>query len=577
MPSSAHWQPAGYSHFEHETRANDYWGGTQQWRETSTYDFKDSREEGRQEKDQGWGYNSWHESQPSEPGSFSWTENEELWKQGEEERTKAEKEREEIADAERHKRREERRAERHKEQKRRKIAQAPEKQKKLSRNIVALDEEIARLKAVSRRSTLTGEAEERSFPDEEGSDTVDHFSIKVNIRERVLSEAIRIHHKLCRIQRANGQADEAENAEQELAKAREVSALQLSHELARDDEEQRATCASLHNPAAFKTLEVDVDEEPLRMQQRRHQPNQEEEQKIQKKYNRNDAASGNPKSKGKPATVEHSDTQGKSSRDRNVYGMRSKVQEETHLRGKPYRKQLRDQRIYDWLDQVVNDEDNEAPVELIAKDEKHLVSRIRPTQASHHPVDDNSETLIPTQDPCSSPSQGPHHTMDSEPEPPIQGSSSRSSPPQASHKGFNEKLEPLIQHLDQTALSPPVSPTLADSKTKLRISDLTSGPPESYPGAITPNYLRMVHNPHFEVHSEFWDFVTGDEASCDFCGIVLSVLQCPNCRAKACSGCKANPGRRSYLDPKNGYGEVQHATDAYTFSFSKGKGLNGRY
>ena len=577
MPSSAHWQPAGYSHFGQETRANDYWGGTQPWRESSTYDFKDSREEGKQEEDQGWGYNSWHESQPSEPGSFSWTENEELWKQAEEERVKAEKEREEKADAERSRRREERRAERHKEQRSRKIAQAPEKQKKLSRNIVALDEEIARLKAVSRRSTLTGEAEEGSFPDEEGGDTVDHFSIKVNIRERVLREAIRIHQKLCRIQRANGQAEEAENAEQELAKAREVSALQLSHELARDDEEQRAACASLHNPAAFKTLEVDVNEEPLRMQQQRHQAHQEKEQKIQEKYNRNEAASENRKSKGKTATVEDSDTQGKSSRERNVYGMRSKVQEETHLRGKPYRKQLRGRRIHDWLDQVVNDEDNEAPVELTARNTKHPDSRSRPIQASHRPVDDNSEVLIPTQDPRSSPSQSPHNVMESEPEPLIQGSISRSSPPQASHKGLNERPEPLTSHLDRKALSPPVSPTLAYSKPEPLISGLTGGPPESYPGAITPNYLRMVHNPHFEVHSEFWDFVAGDEANCDFCGIVLSVLQCPNCRARACSGCKANPGGRSYLDPKNGYKEVQDAADDYIFSFSKGKGLSGRY
>ena len=577
MPSAAHWQPAGYSHFGQGTAADDYWGGTQPWRESPAYEFKDSRDEERQENDQGWGYNSWHESQPSEPGSFSWTENEELWKQAEEARVKAEKEREERADAERRRRREERRAERHKEQKRRKIAQAPEKQKKLSRNIVALDEEIARLKAVSRRSTLTGEAEEGSFLDEEGSDTVDHFSIKVNIREKILSEAIRIHQKLCRIQRANSQADEAENAEQELAKAREVSALQLSHELARDDEEQRAACASLHNPAAFKTLEVDVNEEPLRMQQQRHQSKQEKEQKIQEKYNRNEAASENRKSKGKTATVEYSDTQGKWSRERNVYGMSSKVQEEAHLRGKPYRKQPRDPRIYDWLDQVVNDEDNEAPFELTAQNTKHPDPRSPPTQASHRPVDDNSETLIPTQDPYSSPSQGPHHIMDSEPEPLIQDTTSRSSPPQASHKCFNEKPEPLIQHLDQTALSPPVSPTLADLKPKPRIPDLISGPPESYPGAITPNYLRMVHNPHFEVHSEFWDFVAGDEANCDFCGVVLSVLQCPNCRARACSGCKANPGGRSYLDPKNGHGELQYATDDYIFSFSKGKGLSGRY
>ncbi len=40
-----------------------------------------------------------------------------------------------------------------------------------------------------------------------------------------------------------------------------------------------------------------------------------------------------------------------------------------------------------------------------AKNTKHPDTRTRPTNASHHPVDDKSETLILKQDPCSSPSQ----------------------------------------------------------------------------------------------------------------------------------------------------------------------------
>ena len=546
MPSSMHWQPAGYSHFGQKPTADDYWGGTQPCHESSTYDFKDSREEQRQEKDQGWDFNNWHESVPSEPGSFSWTEYEEAWQQAEEERIKAEKEREEKADAERRRRRKEKRAERDKEQKRRNNAQIPEKQKKLLGKIVALDEEIARLKAVVRSTNLMGEAEEGCCPDEEGSDTVDHFSIKLNRRGRVLSETIGIHHNLCRVQRANGQSDEAENAEQELAKAREVSAVRLAHELARDDEEQRAGCASLHNPAAFETLGVDINADRLRLQQQRHHSNQEKEPELQEQYNRNDAASGNRKPNGKRPTVEHSDTQGTWSGDLNKHGLNFKPQKQADLGRKNDRMQLRYQRINDWLDQLVNDEENEAPIEHISKNTKHPESRTRPTQASHYPVDNNSETPIPNQDPYSSPSQGTHNIIDSEPGPLIPDLTPRSSPPQASRKIFTREPEPLTPNLDQSALFPPVSPTLAVSKPEPLISGLTAESSEPETEAITPNYLQTVHNPHLEVHSGFWDFVAGDEVNCDFCGMVLSVLQCPNCNARACSECKTHGGGGSY-------------------------------
>lgn len=520
MPSSAHWQPAGYSHFG-QTTANDYWGGTQPWHESSDYDFKNSGEEEKQENDQGWDHDNWHESQPSEPGSFSWTEYEASWQQAEEERIKAEKEREEKADAERHKRRKERRAERDKEHKRRKIARVPGKQKKLSEKIIALDEEITRLKAVLGRSTLTDEAEQGCFPDEEGSDTVDHFSIKLNHYGRVLTKAISIHHNLCRVQRVNGLADEAETAEQELAKAREVLALRLEHELARDNQEQKAGCASSRNPAAFKTLEVDDDEECLRMLRQRYQSSQEKELELQEQYHRNDSASGDRKPNGKRATVEHSDTQGTWSGEHNKHDPSFKLQQQADLGGKPYRKPLRHQRIYNWLDQVVSDEDNEA------KNTEHPDSPTRSTQASHPLVDDNSETPIPPQEPYSSPSQGPRNIMNSEPEP--------------------------------------------------LVSSLTADPLVFDADHIMPNYLQTVHRAHLEVHSEFWDFVADDGVNCDFCGFVPSVLQCPNCTARACSACKANPAGKSYPDPKNGHREEQHATEAYSFSFTKGKGLSGRY
>ncbi|KAK0511857.1 hypothetical protein JMJ35_005707 [Cladonia borealis] len=577
MPSSADWQPAGYSHFGQNTTAHDYWGGTQPWHESPAYDFKDPRDEERQEQDQGWGYNSWHESQPSEPGSFSWTEYEESWKQAEEERMKAEKEQEERANAERRRRREERRAERGKEQKRMKIARAPEKQKELSGKIVALDEEIARLKDILRRSNLTGEGEAGYFPDEEGSDTVDRFSIKLNHLERVLSEAISIHHNLCHVQRANGQADEAENAEQELAKARQVSMNRLVGEFVRADEEQRAGCASLNNPADFKTLEVNDNEERLRMQQRRRQTNQMEECMLQEQNNQNDAASGIRKPNGKRATFEHSDTQETWIRERGVYVLTPKPQEQADEVRKPHRKQLGHQRIYNWLDQVVENEENEAPGGLTAENEEHPDSRTRPTQVPHHLVDDNSETLNPTQDPCSSRSQDPHNVMDGELGPLIPDLSLHSSPPQASHKSFTGQPEPPISPPDQNISFPAVPPTPADSKTEPLISGLNSNTFEFNADPTMPNYLRMVHNRHLEVHSEFWDFVLGDEANCDLCGVVPSVLQCPNCNATACSGCKANPAGRSYLDPKNGYREGQYAAEACDISFSKGKGLGGRY
>ena len=578
MPSSADWQPAGYSHFGPNTTAHDYWGGTQPWHESAAYDFKDSRDEERQEKDQGWDYNSWHESQPSEPGSFSWTEYEESWKQAEEQRIKAEKEQEEKANTERRRRREEKRAERAKNRKRREIARVPEKQEELSGKIIALDVEIARLKAVLRRSTLTGEAEEGCFPDEEGSDTVDHFSIKLNHLGRALSEAISRHHDLCRVQRANGQADEAENAEQELATAREVSVLRLAYELARDDEEPRASCASLDNPADFKTLVVKNNEERLRMEQQRRQPNQVEERMLQEQYNQNDAASEIREPNGKRATVEYLDTQGRWSGDHNKHDTNSKLQQQADLGVRPHPKKPRYQRIYNWLDRVVDSEEIEAPGGLTAESTEQPDPRNLPTQASHHPIDDNSETLIPTQDPCSSPSQDPHNIMDGELGPLIPDLSLHSCPPQASHKSFTGQPKPPISHPDQNASFPAVFPNPADSRSEPLISGLNSNTFELNANSNMPNSLRRVHKRHLEVHNEFWDFVIGDEANCDLCGVVPSVLQCPNCNVRACSGCKANPTGRSYLDWENGYREVQHAAEDYDISFSREKGLSfGRY
>ena len=387
-----------------------------------------------------------------------------------------------------------------------------------------------------------------------------------------------MHHDLCRVQRANGQADEAENAEQELATAREVLVLRLAYELARDAEEPRAGCASLDNPAHFKTLEVNDDEERLRMEQQRRQLNQVEERMLQEQYKQNDAASEIRKPNNRRATVEHLDTQGTWSGDHNRHDTNSKLQQEVDLGGKPRPKKLRYQRIYNWLDQVVDNEEIEAPGRLTAESTEHLDPRILPTQASNHPVDDNVETLIPTQDPCSSPSQHLHTTMDGELGPLVPEPSLQSSPPEASHKSSTRVPEPPISHPDQNTSVPAVSPNPADSRSQPLIPGLNGDSFEFNPDPTMPNYLRMVHNRHLEVHSEFWDFVTGDEANCDLCGAVPSVLQCPNCNARACSGCKANPAGRSYLDSKNGYREVQYAAEDYNISFSREKGLSfGRY
>lgn len=535
MPPPVYWQPAGYYHFG--STADDYWGGTRPWNESATYECKDSRGKKRQEQNQRWDYDNWHESQPSEPGSFSWTDDEESWKQAEEERRRSEKEREERADAERRRRREKKRAERDKEQKRRNDAQIPEQQKKVLEKILALDEEIARLKATTRRSTLTGEAKEGFCTDVEGSDTVDHFSIKLNRRRRALSEAIGIHRSLCRLQRANGHDDEAENAEQELAKAREVSAAGLAHELARDDEDQSAGRASIH-------------EERLPMQEPRHQSNQEKQRKLQEQYKWKNAPSGNRKPNGKRATVEHSDKEGTWSGEGNKHGLGLKFQEQADLGGNPDRMQLRHHRIYDWLDQLVENEEYEAPDGQTASNIEHPDSRTRPTQASRHAVDDQSETLTPDQSPCSPPSQGSHNIIDGEPKPLIPNLSPRSPPPQASHNFANGEPEPLIPHLNQTASVPLVSPPLVDLEPEPLIPGLTTDPSEPETEASMPNYLQTVHNHHLEVHGDFWDFVAGDEANCDFCGMVLPVLQCPNCDARACSECKTHRGGRSYPDTR---------------------------
>ena len=461
MPSSVHWQPGGYYQFGRKTTVDDYWGGTRPWHETSSYDFKDSWEDQRQGKNQGWDYSYWHESQPSEPGSFSWTEDEESWKQAEEERRKAGKEREERADSERRRRKEKKRAERDKEQKRRDNARIPEQQKKASEKVIDLDEEIARLKATSRRSTLTGEAEEECRTDEEGSDTVDHFSIKLNRRRRALSEVVSLHCMLCRVQRANGQDAEAENAEQELAKARKVSAVRLAYELARDAEYQSAGHASLHG-------------ERLRMQLRQH--------------------------------------------------------------------------IYDWLDQLIESEEHEAPGRHTASNIKHPDSRTRPTQASHHAVDDQSETLIPDQSPYPSPSKYSHNIIDSEPEPLILDLSPQPPPSQPTHTFIKGESKPLIPHLNQNVSSSLVSPTLVDLEPESLLPSLNADPLKPDTEASMPNYLQTVHNHHLQVHSEYWDFVAGDEVNCDFCGMVLPVLQCPHCDARACSECKTLRGERRYPD-----------------------------
>ena len=574
MPSSADWQPAGYSHFGQNTTAHDYWGGTQPWHESPACGFKDSRDEESQEQDQRWGFNSWHESQPSEPGSFSWTEYEESWKQAEEDRIKAEKEQEERANAEKRRRREERRAERTKDRKRREIARVPEKQEELSGKIVALDEEIARLKEVLRRSNLRGEAEEGYYPDEEGSDTVDRFSIKLNHLERVLSEAMSTHHSLCRVQRANGQADEAGNAEHELERARQVSMNRLVDEFV---EEQRAGCSSLNESADFKTLEVNDIKERLRMQQQRRQPNQTEACMLEEQYNQNDAASETRKPNEKRAAVEHSDTQETWIKERRAYVLRPKPQEQADEVRKPHRKQLRHQSIYNWLDQVVDNEEDKAPGRLTAENTEHPNSRTPPTQSSYHPGDDNSETVIPTQDPYSSASRDPHNIMDRELGPLNPDLSLHTSPLQASHKSYTGQPEPPISHPDQNTSCPVVSSIPGKSGSEPLISGLTGDAFERKADPIMPKSLRMVHNRHLEVHSEFWDFVTGQAAKCDLCGVVLSVLQCPNCNAKACSGCKASPAGRSYLNLKNGHREVQHAAEACDISFSREKGLSGRY
>ena len=319
-----------------------------------------------------------------------------MWKQAEEERRKAEKERQDRVDAERRRRREKKRAEREKEQKRINDARIPAQQKKLSEKITTLDEDIARLKAVSRRSALPSETEDGCRTDGKGTDTVDHFAIKLNRRIKLLGEALYTYHRLCRTQRSNGQADEAEDAERELAKAREDSAFRLADEFAREEEEQIAGLASLH-------------EERLRMQHQRHQSDQEKEPKLQEQYGWNNAALENRKPNGSRATVEHSDVEETWYGERNVYGLSSKLQEEVEIGANPVPMQLRCRRIYDWLDQLVDEEEeNEAPGGDTVKNTKHPYCPIRPTQVSRYPAGDNSEAPISNQNLCSSSSHVCH-------------------------------------------------------------------------------------------------------------------------------------------------------------------------
>ena len=531
MPSSVPWQPAGYYHTQQRPTANDYWGDPRAWNERSTDDFRDPREKQGGERDQGWDFNNWHETEPSESGSFSWTENEELWRQADEERRKAEKEREERADAERRRKRKAKRAERDEEQKRINDARIPAQQKKLSGKIIALDEEIARL---SRRSALASGTEDGCRTGEEGTDTVDHFAIKLNRCRRVLGEALNIHHRLCRAQRSNGQADEAEDAERKLAKAREDSAFRLADEFAREEEEQSAGRASLHD-------------ERLRMQQQRHHADHEKEPELQEQDDWNNAASGNREPNGSRATAEHSDVEETWPGERNVCGLSSKVQEQADIGANPVPMQLRYRRIYDWLGQLVDEEEgNEASGGHTVKNTKHLDSPIRPTQASRYLVDNNSGTPISNQNPRSTLSQSSHNIVDSKPEPLIPDLSQCSSPSQASLHSVNGGPDPPIPPPNQNCSFPLNCHSPIDPKPGALSPGQRSDRLESDNETFISEYLQTVHKPHLEVHGEFWDFVAEDEVNCDFCRLVSPVLQCPKCNLRACSECKTHRGERSY-------------------------------
>lgn len=531
MPSSGHWQPSGNYHYGQRPTTDDYWGGTGAWHESPTYDFKDSWENQRPEKDRAWDFDNWHESQPSESGSFSWTENEELWKQAEEERRKAEKERQDRLDAERRRRREKKRAEREKEQKRINDARIPAQQKKLSEQITALDDDIARLKAVSRQSALPSETEDGCRTDGKGTDKVDHFAIKLKCRTTLLGEALYIYHRLCRTQRSNGQADEAEDAERKLAKAREESAFRSADQFAREAEEQRAGLESLH-------------EERLRIQHQRHQSDQEKEPELQEQYDRNNEAFEYRKPNGFRARVEHSNVEETWLGGRNIYGLNSKQKNQTDIGPNPVPTKLRYRRIYDWLNQLVDDDEEEtiAPGGDTVKNTEHPNDRSRSTQASRYPVDESSETPVSNQKPYSSTSQASHNIIDSEPEPLIPDLSRYSSPIHASHESVNSEHDP---HPDQNPSFPWNCLRPVDSKPRPLRPGPNNDPLESDNETFISDYLQTVHNNHLEVHIEFWDFVADDEVNCDFCRMVLPVLQCPKCNLRACSECKTHRGRRS--------------------------------
>ena len=525
MHSSVPPQPAEYYPPEQRTTTDKYWSGTRPWYERSTCDSKYPQEQQERERDQGWDSNNWHESQPSERGSFPWTENQELWRQADEERIKAEKEQEERADAERRRRRKKKRAKRDEEQKRINDARIPAQQKKLSGKIIALDEEIARL---SRRSVPARQTEDGCRTDGEGTDTVDHFAIKLNRRRRLLGETLNIHHRLCRAQRSNSQADEADDAERELAKAREDTALRLADEFAREEEEERSSLASFH-------------EEHLRMQQRRLESHQEEKREFQDEYDWNDAASGNPKPNESRVSVEYSNVEDTWPEERNVCGLSSKLQEQPDIGANPVPMQLRSRRICEWLDQLVDEEEeNEVSRGDTVKNTKHPDSPMQPSQAPRNPVDHNSETPFSNQNPCSPPSQvcqGVYN--ESEPEPLIPDLSPRSSSSQASSGFANEGPDPQILPPNRSPSFPFGFPSAIHSKPgphsealKLDNEIFISG------------YLQTVHKPHLEVHGEFWDF-GADEVSCDFCHLLSPVLQCPKCNLRACSECKTNRGERS--------------------------------
>ena len=533
VPSSGHWQPAGHYHSEQKTTGNEHWGGPQAWQESPANDFNDLEETREEGRDQGWDFNNWHETEPSEPGSFSWTENEEAWAQAEEERMKAEKEREERADSERRRRRAKRRAERDEEQKRINDARIPAQQKKLAEKITSLDEEIARLKVISSRSAPTSEIEDECRTDGEATDTVDHFAIKLNRRRRLLGEALNIHHHLCRAQRSNGQANKAEDAERELAKAREDLAFRLANEYAREEEDQRAGSASLHK-------------DHVRMQQQSHQSDRAKEPALQEQYDWNNAASEKPKPNGCRVTVEHSEVEEIWPGERNVYGLSSKPEEQADMGGNPVPMLLRYRRIYDWLGELVDDEGgNGASGGHTKENTKHPDSQTRPTQTSRHPVDDSPEIPISNHNPCCSPSQSSHNIIDSKPEPLIPDLSQYSSPSQASLGSVNGEPHPPIPPPNRTFFFPFGYPSPIDSMPRPRSSSPNSDALKTDNETFISSYLQRVHKSHLEVHGEFWEIAADDEVNCDYCGGVLPVLKCPRCKLRACSECKTNRGKRS--------------------------------